>query len=519
MRWRCGSLALAAALLVPAGLDAQWFDAQFPRRGELQVGLGGQNLTVDERFLPDGSVQPLSDMFAAWMDSRLVPPLDSLDLTLTDLFPTLGLPAPEGSTLGLFQYDVLIERTRAPIAISFAPTRWLAVFTVVPIVRGVSFVGEQLDSATVNTGSQGSAFGGNPGAFFTALGDGIAALDAIVAADTLPPAEQAAAVALLADAQAIDAGLQDLNDLSYLPTDSGPNGVALTGFYDGMRSGFEDFQLELPVLALAEPISGETAKALTSGPDFGIEPPLDRDSGIRLGDIEAGISLQPLNSFRRPQGEPRPTFAFRARLDALWRFATGRPPLARHLFDVGAGDGQSDLELRGSFDVAFGSRFWLSLFGGYNLQMEGEVERLITSTELPIQRGAYTAIVAWDPGNVLTLAAVPRFNFTRNITFSFLWVHTQRGAHRYRAVDPVPDGAAFEPSDLEVGSEYSTRSIGFAARFSSTEWSGDRRQGIPAEVELRYRNTTHSKDGFAPKENIWEVSVRLYRLMFGRKKS
>ncbi len=512
----CGGLTLAAALLVPGQLNAQWFDAQFPRSGELQVALTGQNTTVDRRFLPDGTVQPLTEMFTAFPDSQLVAPLDSLDVALTELFPTLGLADPARSTVGPLRYDVLFERTRAPIAITFAPTRWLAVFTVVPIVKTVSFSDEYVDTLVANAGPQASAFGGDPNSFFAGLGAGITTLESMVVADTLPPDVQAEAVALLADARAIETGLLDLNELSYVPTESAPNGTALAGFYEAVRSGFEGFELALPALALARPIDEATAMALTSGPEFGIELPESRSSGIKFGDIEAGISLQPLNTFRRRPDGSRPTFSLRARFDALWRFATGTPPQAQHLFDVGTGDGQSDVELRGAIDVGLGSRFWLSLFAGYNMQMEGEVERLVTSRALPIQPGAYTALVKWDPGDVLTLAAAPRFNFTRNITFSFLYLLTQRGADVVRPVEAVPGDAAFVPADLEEGTEYTARSLGFAARFSSTEWSGDRRDGIPLEVELRYRNTTRAEDGFAPKGNIWEVSVRLYRLMLGR---
>ncbi|MGD2215412.1 MAG: hypothetical protein PVJ64_01595, partial [Gemmatimonadales bacterium] len=513
----CGGLTLAAALFVPARLDAQWFDAQFPRRGELQVGLAGHNIAVDRRFTPDGAVQPLSKMFTATLDPQIVAPLDSLDLALIDLFPTLGLADPEGSTLGPLKYDVLFERTRAPISISFAPTRWLAVFAVVPLVKGVSYGGEHIDTLVTNTGPRASAFDGNPDAFFAGLGAGISALESMVAADTLPPDVQAEAQALLAEAQAFEAGLLELNELSYVPTQAGPNGSALAGFYETVRSGFEGFEVTLPALALAGPIDEATAMALTSGPEFGIEVPEGRSSGIKFGDIETGISLQPLNTFRRRSDGSRPIFSVRARFDALWRFATGTPPQAQHLFDVGTGDGQSDVELRGTLDLGLCSTFWLSLFAGYNIQMAGEVERLVTSRELPIQPGAYTALVNWDPGDVLTLAAVPRINFTRNITFSFIYLRVHRTPDLVRPLDPVPGGAAFVPADLQERTEYTARSLGFAARFSATEWSGDRRDGIPVEVELRYLNTSEAEDGFTPKNNIWEVSVRLYRLLLGRK--
>jgi hypothetical protein len=519
MRRRWGGLALAAALLVPAELEAQWFDAQFPRRGELQVTLLGQNMTVDHRFTPDGVLEPLTEMFTAAPDLQLVAPLDSLDSALADVFSALELADPESSTLGPLKYDVLFERTRAPIAVSFAATRWLAVFTVVPLVKGVSYLGERIDTLVTNAGPQATAFAGNPDAFFAGLGTGIEALDSMVAADTLPPEVQANAEALLADAQAIEAGLLELNELSYMPTGSGSNGTALADLYETVRGGFQDLELDVPALALAQPIDEAAAMALTSGSEFGIEVPEGRSSGIKLGDIEAGISLQPLNTFRRRPDGSRPTLSLRTRLDALWRFATGTPPQAQHLFDVGTGDGQSDLELRGTLDVGLGSRLWLSLYAGYNIQMKAEVERLVTSRELPIQQGAYTALVNWDPGDVLTLAAMPRLNFTRNITFSFLYLRIHHGADIVQGVDPLPGDATFVPADLEEGTEYTAESLGFAARLSSTEWSGDRRDGIPVEVELRYRNTSSGKGGYAPKGNIWEVSIRLYSLLLGRHKS
>lgn len=510
-------MALVAALLVPGQLDAQWFDAQFPRPGELQVGLMGHNITLDRRFTPAGAVQPLTEMFTAFPDSQLVAPLDSLDLALSDLFPSLELADPERNSVGPLRYDVLFERTRAPISVTFAPTRWLAVFTVVPLVKGVSYGGEFIDTLVANAGPQSSAFGGDPNSFFAGLDAAITALDSMVAADTLPPDLQAEAEALVTDARAIEAGLLDLNELSYVPTASGSNGTALAGFYEAVRSGFEGFELALPTLALASPVDEATAMAVTSGPEFGIELPEGRSSGIKFGDIEAGISLQPLNTFRRRPDGSRPLLSLRTRFDALWRFATGTPPQAQHLFDVGTGDGQPDLELRGALDLGLGSRFWLSVFAGYNIQMEAELERLVTSPARPIQPGAYAALVRWDPGDVLTLAAVPRFNLTRHITFSFLYLHVHRGADIVRGVDALPGDAAFVPADLEQGTEYTARSLGFAARLSSTDWSGDRRDGIPVEVELRYRNTTRGEDGFTPKASIWEVSVRLYSLLFGRK--
>ena len=143
-----------------------------------------------------------------------------------------------------------------------------------------------------------------------------------------------------------------------------------------------------------------------------------------------------------------------------------------------------------------------------------EIERLITSRLSPIQLGAYTTTVLWNPGNILTLMAAPRINLTRVITFSGLFMLTHHGRDQVQPAGPVNSGAPFVPSDLEEGTEWNARSLGFSARYSTTNWSGDRRSGIPVEVELTYLNTASGRDGIVPKRNIWQVGLRYYQNIF-----
>ncbi len=493
-------------------LNAQWLDAQLPRGGELQVGLAGKNITQATRFRADGSAEPLSSVYAIELDARLVPALDSLDAVLGGLFPALGLPAPAPSTLGPVRYDVLLERTRAPLSLTFGVTDWLAVFAVVPIVKGKAFVGARLDSFAASAGASGTAFGGVD--FFNDLAGGIAALDSIVSAGTLPPDEQAEAESLLAGARVLESGLTELSQSSYAPTDSSEAGRQLRQFYAELRTGFFGFDVALPSLTLARALDPTQATALSSGPQFGIESPRNRSSGIKFGDIEVGLSLQPINSFRKRPEAPRARFPLRLRLDALWRFASGDAPEADQLMDLGTGEGQPDLEFRSTLDVGLGSRVWISLFGGYNIQREADITRLITDPESPIQLGAYTTLIRWDPGDVLTLAAAPRFNFTRNVTFSGLFMVRRRDRDVVTPLNAINPDAAFVPAEIERGTKYSARSIGFAARYASTDWSGDRRIGIPVEVELTYLRTTSARDGLVPKESIWQVALRYYAGVF-----
>ncbi|NIR42602.1 MAG: hypothetical protein GWN99_01815 [Gemmatimonadetes bacterium] len=508
---------LAAALIcfVPATASAQWIDAQLPRRGELQIGLTATSSTVGARLRPDGTRQPLAEVFLEGIGARQAPELSSLDSLLAAFYPQLGLPVPDSSGLGVISYDVLVEHTRAPISLSYGAMKWLAIFATVPLVYGKSFVNPGFDTLQADAGPAATAFGANPDAFFQDLGAGIGELESIVAADTLDPARQAAAAGLLADAQALEAGLTGFRDQVYVPTDTGAAGQQLNGFYSDVQSGFTEFGLDLPELTLAQPIAVEQAIGLTSGEAYGFDAPQTRWSGIKFGDIEVGLSLQPLNTFTATPENPRPTVPVRLKLDALYRFASGSPPAANFMFDPGTGQGQPDLELHGALDVGFGRRFWLSTFASYNLQFSADVERLVTSPESPIQQGAFTSTVRWDPGDILTLVAAPRFNLSRAITFAGLIRYQRHGKDQYTALDPIEPAAPFVPADLERNTRWWTTSFGFAVRYSGTDWSGDsRRSTIPLEIELRYLKVTSGGDGFAPARNVWEVGTRFYWSVF-----
>ncbi|UCF20841.1 MAG: hypothetical protein JSU87_05385 [Gemmatimonadota bacterium] len=501
-------------MLTPNPLGAQWLDARQPRRGALELGVSGLSVAAEERLLPDGSRQTLADALAVSLDPRLVPALDAIDPLLGAIYAGLGLSQPEGSTLGIVRYDVLLERTLARLGLELGITDWLALFTTVPIVKGQGFASTLVDSTSATMGPGEGGFGSDPTGFFAGLGAGIADLESMIAADTLPPEQQQLASELLAEARNLEAGLGDLSQLRYLPTDSSAAGRELAGVYRQLQEGFEAYELALPDLALAQPLSAEEAEALTSGDAFGIETPRDRSTGVKFGDIEVGVSLQPLNSFRRQGEESGPTLAIRTRLDALWRFGTGDYPAPGRLTDAGTGDGQNDLELRATFDVAVGRRLWLSLLAGYNLQMKSTQRRLITTPAAPIQLGAYETSISWDPGDVLTLAVAPRLNFSRHITVSLLYALQNHGRDSFTAVGGVPPDAAFQPADLEEGTEHTASWLGFSLRYSASDWARDRSERMPVEVELSHRKVIDASDGLVPRQVVWQVSLRMYRSIF-----
>lgn len=504
-------VAVAMWLAVAAeSASGQWPDASQPQRGELLVQITGINTTSDMRFGPDGTARSLAEVYAFELDDRVAAGLDTLDAALPGLLAPLGITPSEPSTLGALKFDVLFERTTVPIHLELGVTEWLSVVTAVPIIHGRGFSGALIEDGSASAG----AFPEAVDQFFDGLASGIAELESIVAADTLPVVRQQEAQALLADAQALETGLSGLRDLPYVPTDSSVVGRQITSIYDGIRDGFSEFALEVPPIVLGSPIDGSAAsEQFITEAGFGIESPRKRSTGIKFGDIEAGLRVQPLNTFRGAARGSRALLRYRLRLGALWRFPTGSPPLAERLTDLGTGSGQADLELHAALDLSLGSRLWLSLSGYYTLQFDAEVERLLTTRAGPIQLGAATARVNWDPGDVRRLAVLPRFNFTRNITFAGIFLLTHHGRDEYVPTSPGV-GGPFGAADLEEGTEFTTRTFGFAARYAATEWHGGRREGLPVEVELRYTRTAGASDGFVPQENTWQVGLRYYQAIF-----
>lgn len=495
-------------LLLPAGARGQWVDARFPRAGKLQVGFGAEVTDVDGRFGPNGDLQPFLEAFGLPIDTGLAPELGATNSRVDSLFAALELPEPEALTLGTLRFDVLSEHSRFPLNVTWSVTDWLALTGTIPFVLGKAFVGPVLDSP--GAGPTNTAFGGSPDVFFSDLDGTIAELESMIAADTLIADRRSRAEALLEEARTLETGLSGFRDLPYTPTDSGPVGQTLRDRYGEVADGFQEFDLELPELRLAAAEEADSLTGRITEGGFGIEAPETRDSGIRLGDIEVGLGLQPLNTFRLRSDRAPPRVRLRARVDAVWRFASGTPPAANRIFDPGTGDGQPDLEFRSAVDLAVGNRFWISVFGGYTIQFAADTERLFTSPSRPIREGAFVAPVHWDPGDFSWYGAAPRFNLTSVITLSGYFARTSRGADEVRSLSPIPDGAPFTARDVTPGTEYHSSILGFALRYSSTGWAGNRQPGLPVEVEFRYRRTVSGGDGFAPEERRWDVALRWY---------
>ncbi|MGD8699862.1 MAG: hypothetical protein PVJ43_11260, partial [Gemmatimonadales bacterium] len=318
-----------AALLPPSTLEAQWRDAQLPRRGELQVGISGESLSFDHLFM-DGQAQPLTRVLRAELDARLIPELNALTDSLGRLYSDLGLALPAPSHLGTLGYDALYERISAPISLSFGATEWLAAFVVVPVVKSETNAAARLDSLTAVSAYSATAFEG----LFAGLGAGIAQLQSIVAADTLAADVQLEAERLLADAQTLETGLLNISAGTYAPNNTGEPGLDLLAYYGRLQSDFGAFEIALPNLALASTLSVADAVGEVPWPELGIETPQSSSTGIKFGDIEAGLSVQPYDSFRERPDRARPRFPIRLRIDGLYRFATGSPPVAGRLTDA-----------------------------------------------------------------------------------------------------------------------------------------------------------------------------------------
>src|SRR5207253_1663741 len=86
---------------------------------------------------------------------------------------------------------------------------------------------------------------------------------------------------------------------------------------------------------------------------------------IALGDIELSVTSQLFNSFG---DAPSSATKWRGSLAGVIRLGTGHRPRQGRPFDVGTGDGQTDLEVRGAVDMLFRDRLLTTFAGTYTQQ-------------------------------------------------------------------------------------------------------------------------------------------------------
>ncbi len=205
---------------------------------------------------------------------------------------------------------------------------------------------------------------------------------------------------------------------------------------------------------------------------------------FEVGDVEVGATYQLKNSFNDSAmalGAPR---QYRASIQGIVRLGTGRPPKPNTFFDVGSGDGQTDVEVRGALDVKLSQRWMWTGVGSYVAQLGHVPPPAVGGSPYPLDLPVTSSAKA---GNIINLEIAPRLNVTRYIFLSAAY------AFRHQGVSDTASSSSFSAS--------SQHQIGFGLSYASVGLRQPGAVGIPIEVSYTSLHTIYASGGPTPKSS------------------
>jgi hypothetical protein len=540
------ALALTLGAVVPAAAHAQrvtgpWADATIAPRGVLRVGISPRWEQWNERYSAGGTREALGAGFT--LDSlgpSFIPFLSGLAPSLAAL---TGLAAPPLS-LGSLSTHLDVTQVTTPITLDYGLTPRVGLQAMIPYVKNRVHV-----SAAANQGGAGATLGFNPaislaGAqqqnalVITSLGTAATTLTAELvrcnglsdASCTAINADRPGATALVQLAgQVSDAVTTVYGTLAapgslYAPVAGSSLHTAVDARLTSLNTQFQSF-LGAPTTGewvtgrpvAAPPIAAADLATLLSDPAYGFSARAFGDyEHSHVGDIEVGAKFLLLDTFGPPATAPLlpRAGALRVAIAGALRLPTGQLDLPDDFTDIGTGDRQADLELRGFADLAIGPRFWTSAVVRVGLQRPDRLLRRIT--DLPgeaLPELAREQEVSRDLGDVVEVELAPRYVPNEEFAFSALYRLRSKGADTYRGTFTVTgaDGTplSLDASTLGTGTEQTEHLAGFAITFSTVRGHARRTAKWPLEISFVHTQVLAGKG--VPRILANSVAFRIYR--------
>jgi hypothetical protein len=539
-------LVAAVLLLAPGQVDAQrvlgpWEDGTIAPRGVLRIGISprfGQWKERHSRF--DGAREPLgADFTLDSLGSSIFPFVGGL----TPALATLTGNATPPLTLGSLATRLDVTEVTTPISLEYGVTPRIGVHVVIPYVKNRVHV-----LAVANPGSTGATLGFNPaqtvsgarqrnGLVVTALGTAGSALSSelVRCQGSSDPtcsainADRAGATALVqlssqvSDALAAVYGTTAVAGALYAPVAGGALHSAVDARLLSLNAQFRSFLGaptsgewvgDRPVPAV--PIGAAGLNALLGDPALGIAArPLGDYEHSHVGDIEVGAKVVLLDTFGPNATAPLPRRgALRLAAAGVYRLGTGQLDLPHDFTDVGTGDRQADLELRGHADVALGPRLWTSAIVRLGLQRPDRLVRRITDDPRdPFPEFAREQEISRDLGDVVEFEVAPRyvpndeFSVSGQYRFRRKAADTYVGTFQLNGADGTP--LSLNAATLGFGSEQQEHRLGFAVTFSTVR--GHERRTARWPLEIAYLHTQVISGRGIPRQQVNGISFRYYR--------
>jgi hypothetical protein len=506
-------LAVLACLLVPSALRAQLAPVGVPA-GILRVDLDGALESWDQRWR-DGAREPLgADLSSPAAGSDLFPSLGDADARIGRI---TGLPDFR-LNLGTLTTDAVADVGRGSLGLALGLTRSLTVFGNIPLVQARVQSAIQLDAATADAGV-------NPGAaeeagFFQELDASLTALSGRIAAGDFD-----ADPALKARAQAtLDAGSALRSDLfglladpvtasPFVPTATSPAGTAIGSRVAGLQTTLAtDFGVAGFTTGVAlpdTPVTRDDIVGLLGDPAGPIALRTAESKVTFRGDAEAGLALTLADHWDR--GARRG--GFRAAVEGLVRFPTGRVARPDRLLALGTGDGQTDVELRLTTDLGAG-RWGLRAEGMYNRQLAADYLVRVAPPTQPLAGIDLLSVVRRDPGDVVSLAVRPFFRLAPTLAIQGSAMRWSRGADEVGYLTPADSVPGVSASVVAQDTKASATVLGIGITYSSPGRLRPGGKGLPVDASWTYERVVAASGGIVPDSHRTRAGLRVYFDLF-----
>ncbi|HVE80406.1 MAG TPA: hypothetical protein VNA89_16185 [Gemmatimonadaceae bacterium] len=551
-RGRPLALLAAGLLALPAAAAAQVAEgpgetALGAPRGTIRVSVLADLTQWTDRFDPSGERESAVIDFNAPFGPLQFPLLRPIE---TDLRTATGRPD-FALTVGTLGVSADARVTRVPILLEAGFTNWLSLSFLLPVVRtryevylrpnpagtegNVSVnpflatphsgVNEQVQTELLGARSALRALidqcAANPGA---------SPQCPTINADR-PRAEQLYALSgALADALARTyGGRADVDAAAYVPVAGSAPHTAVVSRLDSVSTAFAAYLGGAPPVA-ARPQAAFGQLTLPEARDiledeyfsFVRSGSLERQG---LGDVEAGVKLLLLDSFR---GAGKSRFDpsgvnLRLAVGGAFRAATRLGDVRPGLFDLLTSDGQNDVEARVWADVLFGRRAWATIAGRYTWQLPDEESvRIRDAPDLVFPAAYRERVVDRDLGDYYEVEVTPRFALGRALTLAGHYQFRRKAADSHRGQFVVPasetdEGAdvVLDASTLDAETEVTLQRVGLGFSYSNAANYTRRRARFPVEVSYLHLETIAGEGGNVPRARSDRIQLRFYTRLFG----
>lgn len=500
-------------MLVGLSTAASSAAAQLPQigvpRGHIRLEIGGDFSTVNGSFL-DGR-QSFRNEWNTDLGSAFLPELTNAEAQVR------AITGDANYRLSAGRSSVRASTQTGSVVLSAAigVTSKLTLFGTMPFVRARAQSNLRIDSASADAGFNpwDPQFGTGAGAvatnlFFTQLDAALLALANKIAANGYPdPDSLAFAQAALASGTALRGQMNVLlrdpdGGSAFVPLATSTAGTAILGAVDGIQGTMTTLGFGFaadPALATARLSDTQYRNFITNsfGPVQGFL--LGDETIQRPGDTEVGAVYTLIDRW----GDRRTSF--RLAFTGLVRLPTGMIDRSDDFFDLGTGQGQTDVEFRAAADFATGI-VGARLSGSYNKQLEADYQRRIYAPSQPLAYRYRLATVNSDPGDEVTLGIEPFLRLAPGFALTLGAFHWKHGHDVISYVSsPIP---GVDATDLAIGSERSATSVQGGLTFSS--FSGVQGKGPPIEARIAYREVVSATGGAVDQTKQLWFQVRAY---------